>query len=148
MFSVIVTKNSLLKVATGLAAITLLSACGSPHQNSNAAAALTGDNGGNAGGASAAQAQASEVNYDFEAREDLRVKPVQLGVVSAEEMVIPAGTPLTVLETKLDETHGTLVRLGMKVEEGSKLPADAWFLLDDTLLLALQTKEAANVAKN
>jgi len=145
MFSVNVTKISFLKIASALAAVSFLSGCGSPHHGVSAEAALSGANEATA---ATTQSQASEVHYDFVAREELRVKPINLGVVNPDEMIIPAGTPLTVLETKLDETHGTLVRLGMKGEEAAKLPADAWFLLDDTLLLALQTKEAASVASN
>jgi hypothetical protein len=146
MFSVNVNKNYVLRMASGLAAISLLSGCGSGGGD-QVAAAMAQASAGQTEGAAAASSEALEVHYDFLAKEELRVKPVTMGVLSAEELVIPAGTPLTVLETKLDETHGTLVRLGIKVEEGSKLPSDAWFLLDDTLLLALQTKEAAP-AKN
>lgn len=140
MFSVNLNKNSLIKLASGLAAVSLLSGCGTEKADGKISAAVNGQT--MAGEAAAASAE-SQVHYDYVAKEDLRVKPLLLGVISPEELVIPAGTPITVLETKLDETHGTIVRLGIKAEAEAKLPSDAWFLLDDTLLLALQTKEAA-----
>lgn len=146
MFSVSVNKNSVLKLITGFAAITLLTACGQEKSAGGLSAAVSGSESASA--TASASAESLSVHYDYVAKDELRVKAVNLGVISADETVIPAGTPLKVLGTKLDETHGTLVHLGIKTEEGSYLPADAWFLLDDQLFLGLQTKEALTASND
>ena len=68
---------------------------------------------------------------DFVAKEDLRLQPV-----GSEELVIPAGTGVSVIETKVDANRGTLVRLGIDAEEGS-FPSDIWVPLDRALLANL-----------
>jgi hypothetical protein len=68
---------------------------------------------------------------NFVAQNDLRVEPV-----GGEELLIPAGTGVAVIETKVDPNRGTLVRLGIDAEEGS-LPSDIWVPLDRALLANL-----------
>lgn len=82
---------------------------------------------------------------DFVAKADLKVKSVaQEGDPdSGRELLIPAGTGVSVIETKVDATLGTLVRLGIDAEEGSGLPSDIWVPMSQALLTDLVKAEEA-----
>jgi hypothetical protein len=80
---------------------------------------------------------------DFVARSALRVRSVpQEGDENpANDFEIPEGTSVSVIETKVDPQHGTIVRLGIDADEDSALPSDLWVSLDHALLAGLVQEE-------
>ncbi|RZA09808.1 MAG: hypothetical protein EOP11_00435 [Proteobacteria bacterium] len=84
---------------------------------------------------------------DFVAKEDLVLRPVPAEGEAPSQITLPEGTAVTVIETKVDNKAGTLVRLGIDANEESGLPADAWFPLDAALLAGLLQVNASEEEK-
>ncbi len=79
---------------------------------------------------------------DFVAKSDLHVKVLK-GETLEEggELVLPEGTQVSVIETKVHPKFGTIVRLGIDVAEGEDIPSDIWVPLDQALLEGLLKME-------
>ena len=105
-----------------------------------ASALLCGCGSGPADPLTKATVETTSADYtaaDFVAKQDLDLRTVESQEQPARAVTIPAGTSLTVLETKVSATAGTIVRLGIDSAEEGELPADAWFPMDQALLLGL-----------
>lgn len=105
-----------------------------------AAASLCGCGNGPADKLTKASVETTTSDYsaaDFVAKEDLTLRPVPAAGEAPTQVTLPAGTPVSVLETKVDAKAGTMVRLGIDAAEESGLPSDAWFPLDGVLLAGL-----------
>lgn len=105
-----------------------------------ASTVLCGCGSGPADPLTQATVETTRDNYsgaNFVARNDLHLRTVESGEAPAKAVTIPQGTSLSVLETKVSATAGTIVRLGIDSDEGGELPADAWFPMDQALLLGL-----------
>lgn len=105
-----------------------------------ASALLCGCGSGPADPLTKATVETTSADYtaaDFVAKHDLDLRTLESEEQPARAVTIPSGTSLTVLETKVSATAGTIVRLGIDSPEGSELPADAWFPMDQALLLGL-----------
>lgn len=95
-----------------------------------------------------ATTETNENNFqaaDFVANSDLRVSTLPSEDSPARDLVIPEGTAVSVLETKIDAEKGTVVRLGIETDENSGLPSDVWVVMDPSVISGLVRVEGDNL---
>lgn len=86
---------------------------------------------------------------DFVAKTDLHVKVLKGETLEeGDELVLPEGTQVSVIETKVHPKFGTIVRLGIDVEEGEDLPSDIWVPMDQALMDGLIKMEEEPVTED
>jgi hypothetical protein len=76
---------------------------------------------------------------DYVASKEIKVRsiPQNGDDTSGRDLLIPKGTGVSLIETKVDPELGTLVRIGIDTDEENALPSDVWVPLDQALLEAL-----------
>lgn len=106
-----------------------------------AATCLSGCGNGPADPITQSTVETSTSNFmaaDFVSRSSLKVKALKgESLEDGQDLVLPAGTQVSVIETKVHPQYGTIVRLGVDVEEGEGIPSDFWVPLDQALLEGL-----------
>ncbi|MCO5141624.1 MAG: hypothetical protein M9962_00880 [Oligoflexia bacterium] len=92
---------------------------------------------------------------NFVTNASLRINPLSPGEAVEEASAkssfeLAAGTGVAILETKVDPTYGTIVRLGIDAEEDSGMPTDVWVKLDEVkdILVPESDENPANTAED
>lgn len=95
--------------------LTVMTACGSPEKTSQQEEQKEQS-------ALVSNTDMSLTHSTYVLNRDTEFSPLH----SEEKINVPAGTTVSVLESKMDKENGLMVRLGMDVNEDSNLPSDIW----------------------